>query len=79
MTCTTILLFEGNLADSELLARFLVAAAALHSCDWLLALPMNSCGLRLDNDDESVCVAVSICLCIDLCYGGCTGSTLLHM
>jgi len=55
---------EGSLADCEQLARFLTAAAS-HSSDWLLALPVTSCGLRLD--DESVRVAVSMHLGINLC------------
>ena len=46
-------------------ARFL-AATALHSGDWLLALPFASCGLQLD--DEAVRVAVGmrlgLCLCV---------------
>jgi len=55
---------EGNLADSEQLARFL-AAAAPHSGDWLLTLPITSCGLMLD--DEFVHVAVRMRLGINLC------------
>jgi len=55
---------KGSLADSEQLVRFL-AVAAPRSSDWLLALPITSCGLRLD--DESVHVAVSMCLGINLC------------
>jgi len=57
---------EGSLADSEQLAR-LLAAAAQHSGDWLLALLITSGGLRLD--DESVHVAISTCMClgINLC------------
>jgi len=54
----------GSLPDSEQLARFL-AAAAPHSGHWLLALLITSCGLRLD--DESVHVAVSMRLGINLC------------
>jgi len=52
------------LADSEQLVRFL-AAAAPHGGDWLLALPITSGGLRLD--DESVHVAANTRLGINLC------------
>jgi len=55
---------EGNHAYSERLAIFL-AAVTLHSGDWLLALPISSCGLRLD--DEFVRVAISIHLGINPC------------
>jgi len=41
------------------------AAAARHSGDWLLALPIASCGLRLD--DEAVRVAVALRLDLGLC------------
>jgi len=43
------------MADATQKARYL-ASMALHSGDWLLALPITSCGLRLD--DEAVRVAV---------------------
>ena len=46
------------------LASFL-AATARHSGDWLFALPIASCGLRLD--DEAVRVAVGLRLGMDLC------------
>jgi len=36
-----------------------------HSGDWLLALPIANCGLRLD--DEAVCVAVSMRRGLALC------------
>ena len=39
------------------LARFL-AACATHIGDWLLALSITPCGLRLDN--EAVCIAVAL-------------------
>ena len=45
-------------------ARFL-AVSAPHSSDWLNALPISSCGLRLD--DEAVRVAVGLCLGTSLC------------
>ena len=36
---------ESSISDSQEMARFL-AASAPHSGDWLLALPISSCGLR---------------------------------
>jgi len=41
-----------------------VAASAPHSGDWLLALPISSCGLRLD--DEAIHEAVALRLSLDL-------------
>jgi hypothetical protein len=43
----------------------LKAVAAPHSGDWLFALPISSCGLRLD--DEAVRIAVSLRLGAGLC------------
>ena len=48
---------ESAISDSCQKARFL-AAAAPYSGDWLLALPVTSCGLRLT--DEAVRVAVAL-------------------
>jgi len=48
---------ESSISDSCQKARFL-AAAAPHSRDWLLALPVTSCGLWLT--DEAVRVAVAL-------------------
>ena len=42
-----------------------MAAAAPHSGDWLLALPVTSCGLRLT--DEAVRVAVALRLGCSVC------------
>jgi len=50
--------------NSPLQASFL-AAFSSHSGDWLFALPIASCGLRLD--DEAVRVAVRICLGLPIC------------
>src|SRR6218665_1926386 len=36
------------------------AATATHAGDWLLALPLSACGLRLD--DESIRIAACLCL-----------------
>jgi len=44
--------------------RFFVASSP-HSGDWLFALPIASCGLRLD--DEAVRVAVGLRLWLNLC------------
>jgi hypothetical protein len=43
----------------------LLAASAPHSGDWLHALPLSACGLRLD--DEAIRVAVCLRLGINLC------------
>jgi len=53
---------ESN-ADAYQRAQFLVASAS-HSGDWLLALPIASCGLRLD--DEAIHVAVALRFGLDL-------------
>jgi hypothetical protein len=50
--------------DQSQRARFM-AMTAPHSGDWLLALPIASCGLRLN--DEAVRVAVGLRLGLDLC------------
>jgi len=54
-------------SSSHLLSRRRqrVAAQAPHSGDWLLALPVANCGLRLD--DEAVRVAVGMRLGLSLC------------
>ena len=43
----------------------LLAAASKHSADWLHAIPITSCGLRLD--DDAVRIAVSLRLGADIC------------
>ena len=53
-----------ELSSTEQRARWL-AVCAPHSGDWLLALPLTSCGLRLD--DEAVRIAVSLRL--GVCLG----------
>jgi len=55
---------ESAISDSCQKARFL-AAAAPHSGDWLLALPVTSCGLRMT--DEAVRVAVALRLGCSVC------------
>ena len=52
-------------ADNSLDLARLNAVSAPHSGDWLLALPIAACGLRLDN--EAVRVAVGLRLGVDLC------------
>jgi len=53
-------LIESSLVEPSRRARFLS-----HSGDWLLALPIANCGLRLD--DEAVRVAVGMKLGLSLC------------
>ena len=55
---------EASISDPHQMARFL-AAVAPHSGDWLLALPVSSCGLRLA--DEAVRVAVALRLGCSVC------------
>jgi len=55
---------ESSLSNEHEKASFL-AASAPHSGDWLLALPITACGLRLD--DEAVCTAVALRLGTTLC------------
>ena len=54
---------EASFADATQKARYLSSVAS-HSGDWLLALPITSCGLRLD--DEAVRVAVGARLGLSL-------------
>ena len=46
-----------------------LAATAIHSGDWLHALPISACGLRLDN--EAIRVAVGLRLGLPLCAAHC--------
>ena len=55
---------QTALTDPHLKASFL-AATAPHSGDWLNALPIASCGLRMD--DESVRVSVALRLGLSVC------------
>jgi len=55
---------EYNIPERHHQAR-LLAVSAPHSCDWLHALLISSCGLRLD--DEAVRVAVGLHLGARLC------------
>jgi len=55
---------NSSFADDHNKAR-LAAVSASHSGDWLHALPISSCGLRLDN--EAIRVAVGLRLGINLC------------
>ena len=57
-------LVEASLNSPHSRASFL-AASSQHSGDWLFALPIASCGLKLD--DEAVRVAVGLRLGLDLC------------
>ena len=55
---------EASMVEPSQMARFL-ASGAPHSGDWLLALPIANCELRLE--DEAVRVAVGMRLGLDLC------------
>jgi len=55
---------QTALTDPRLKASFL-AATAPHSGDWLNALPIASCGLRMD--DESAQVSVTLRLGLSVC------------
>ena len=57
-------LVESSYSDPRQRARFL-AAASPHSGDWLLALPITACGLRLS--DEAARVAVALRLGCSVC------------
>ena len=57
-------LVEASLNSLRSRASFL-AASSQHSGDWLFALPIASCGLKLD--DEAIRVAVGLRLGLDLC------------
>jgi len=57
-------LVEATLNSSHSRASFL-AASSQHGGDWLFAMPIASCGLKLD--DEAVRVAVGLRLGLDLC------------
>ena len=57
-------LLESAAGDAYNSAR-LAAVTAPHSGDWLHALPISSCGLKLDN--EAIRVAVGLHLGVDLC------------
>ena len=52
------------MVEPSQIARYL-ASVAPHSGDWLLALPIANCGLRLE--DEAVRVAVGMRLGLTLC------------
>ena len=54
-----------NAFSDDFNRRRLSAVSAPHSGDWLHALPISACGLRLD--DEAIRVAVGLRLGVDLC------------
>ena len=51
-------LVEESKSDAYQRAQLLAASVRPHSGDWLLALPIATCGLRLD--DEAIRVAVAL-------------------
>ena len=55
---------SGSCSDDISKAR-LLASQAPHSGDWLNAMPISSCGLRMD--DEAVRVAIGLRLGVNLC------------
>jgi len=52
-------------ATSQIDKARILALSVQHSSDWLFALPISSCGLRLD--DEAIRVAVGLRLGVELC------------
>jgi len=62
--CCDDLLVESSLSSPFQRASFF-AASSQHSGDWLFALPVASCGMRLD--DEAVRVAIGLRLGLALC------------
>jgi len=69
-------LVESSYSDPQQRARFL-AGASPHSGDWLLALPITACGLRLY--DEAVRVAVALRLGCSVCVPhSCRCGSLVH-
>ena len=56
-------IWEG--ASSEMDKARLLASKAPHSSDWLYALPITACGLRLS--DEAIRVAVGLRLGLNIC------------
>ena len=56
-------IWEG--ASSEMDKARLLASKAPHSSDWLFALPITACGLRLS--DEAIRVAVGLRLGLNIC------------
>ena len=55
---------SGSCSDDISKAR-LLASQAPHSGDWLNAMPISSCGLKMD--DEAVRVAIGLRLGVNLC------------
>ena len=72
---------KSRLSTPAQLASFL-AASSPHSGDWLQAMPISSCGLRLD--DEAVRIGVGLRLGLTLCvphkchYGALVDAQGLH-
>ena len=72
--------WQGH-SDNFSLSR-LTAVSSVHSGDWLHALPISSCGLRLSN--EAIRIAVGLRLGLDLCLphvcpcGGLTDAKGVH-
>ena len=60
----SLAVIESSISDPIQMATFL-AASAPYSGDWLLALPVSSCGMKLN--DDAVRVAVSLRLGCSIC------------
>ena len=54
---------ESNLSNEHEKVSFF-AASTPHSGDWLLALPITACGLRLDDEVDRTSVALSVPMCL---------------
>ena len=63
VTCDVKAIWDG--ASSKMDKATLLASKAPHSSDWLYALPITACSLRLS--DEAIRVTVGLCLGLNIC------------